>query len=126
MAEDKPKVGNIQLSGGKAQLITEDGPVTFDLSYVIKQINTALKNSRQGYYTNKVRSYVKILKQDGLDGIDIVLPRFKALSIGSDANKSFINQIHEWLEKLKMFRNIKTEVPKEEKSNDNNIECPAS
>ena len=116
--ETPPAIGNIQLKEGKAQIMTIDGLVAFDLDYVIGLIKKALKGSRYGFYTNKIRGYAQILKEDGLDGIDIVTPRMKALCAGREVNKQFLNMIMEYLSKLKMFKNIKTAPPKEE-TNDN-------
>lgn len=114
--EEKPKVGNILLKEGKANIITEDGPVKFDLDYVISLIKKATKASRSGFITDKIRSYAKILKENGLDGIDIVTPRMKVLLATKGVNKDFLKHISELLGKLKMFSKIKTAPPKSEEA----------
>ena len=121
--ETPPAIGNIQLKEGKAQIMTVDGLIAFDLDYVVGLIKKALRNSRPGYYTEKIRGYAAILKAEGLDGIDIVTPRMKILCSGREVNKQFLNHISDLLGKLKMFRNINT-APKEE-INDNVIEHSA-
>lgn len=119
-AEDL-KEGSIQFKNGKALIVKNRRQVEFNIDYVVAQCRIALKNSRPGFYTNKIREYLKELQTEGLDAIPKIKPKLDTLKSARDINRDFINQIQQWLNYLGMFKNIKTtpteEVPKQEALN---------
>ena len=119
--EEKPVIGNIQFKGGKASIITEEGEIPFDLNYIIGLVKKALKGSREGYYTKKIRECIKKLKNEGVDSVESVMSKIKALSAGSDVNREFLKHIYELLSKIKMFKNIRT-TSEEEKKEEQTVE----
>jgi hypothetical protein len=118
--EEKPKVGSIQFKNGGATIVTEEGTVPFDTNFVLTHCKKALKKSRPGFYTSRIQEYLKDLKTRGLDAIPDIKPKLEALKAGKDINRSFIDQVNQWLNYLSMMKNIKTAPPEEKKDEEEN------
>ena len=117
MAEDKPQIGNIQLKDGKAQIMTEDGLVKFDVDYVIGLIKNLFKKVKPIFGVEKaaLENYIKLLKDTKTDNLDKVMKRLKVLSSTRGCHGEFLLGVHELLGKIKMFKNIRTAPPEEKK-----------
>lgn len=111
--EEKPKVGSIQFKDGGATIVTEEGTVPFNVDFILEHGKKALRKSRPGFYTSRIRGYLKEIETRGLDAIPDIKPKLEALKAGRDINREFINQINQWLNYLNMLKNIKT-APKPE------------
>lgn len=126
--KEKPiAVGNIQLSNGKANIMTDSGMVPYDLAFVAGEIRKALKGPCRGYFADKLRyaGYLKILESEGIDGIDRVLKLVNKLYIAKDSNKNLIGFIADHLGRIKQYSKINFAKPAEEPKAEEVVETPA-
>lgn len=106
--KDKPKNGSISLKAGKATIVWQDKERDFGIFFVTDQMRRAIRNSRQGFYTDRIRGIAKQLESRGVFGIAEAKKRLEALSAGSDINKQYLKQIVSWLANIDMFKRMKT------------------
>lgn len=113
--KNKPKNGSISLKQGKATMIIwEDREQQFGVFFVAKQMRQALKRSRPGFYTERLRGIMRDLERGGLFAIPECKRRLKSLAPGAkDLNQQYLKVICGWLGQLEMFRRVNTK-PKPE------------
>ena len=106
--KEERKVGSISFSNGKGTIQLQTGPVPFDMSFVIDRIRKAARNSRPGFYRNRLRAYCKELELSGVRAIPSVENKLRTLNQGNDVNHDFFNTVTSWFNTLSMFTKMKS------------------
>lgn len=109
--ENKPKDGQISLKQGKASIVWKGREVPFGVFFVVARMREAVRNSRQGFYTTRLRAIIRDLERGGMFAIPEAKKRLEGLAAGAkDINQQFVKMVCGWMGQLVMFRNVRTGV----------------
>ena len=107
--ENKPKDGQISLKQGKATIVWQHREQPFGVFFVVARMREAVRNSRQGFYTTRLRAIIRDLERGGMFAIPEAKKRLEGLAAGAkDINQQFVKMICGWMGQLWQFRNVKT------------------